>query len=578
MPAYLTGNGNGAANIPSRELQALAAALDGRDDAAEAKDALIAIWRWCEAAERAGAALRGSLQNAEMRVGREILKGALLARVTTRINASLDFEAVALQIVDLPLEMTRAENAVLTLADGRCFARSQTPAGERRDSDTLPPKSMIDAVLLGDEAVYCADAQTHPRWTHDPLVAYLGLRAVSCVPLRVQDRVIGALCVDSRLLPGIITPSDHELIVSLANQSALSLENARLFSEEQKRERATAQLEEFRRRILEAVGNGVITLDAARKITTFNRAAEATFGIASAAIVGSNASALEALIPDFAELLETFFHSGAITLRAEVERAMASGQKQTLQVRFSPMRDSEGVGATIVLLDVTGLRGLEVRHEEEIARSSQIADSFSRYLPPHVVQKLMREPGTLRLGGERVRATMLFADIRGFTSLAAGLPAERVVEILNTYFKEAVKAIFGYDGLLDKFYGDGLLAVFGPPRVRDDDAQRAVGAALRLHRAVEALGPRLQQPLQISIGLATGEVVAGHIGSEARMDYTVIGDAVNLAAALQAAAPPGAVYCDETTYELSRTALPSERVVARVKGRNEFIRVHAFKL
>jgi PAS domain S-box-containing protein len=568
----------GGARVPGRELQALAAALNERDDAAQAKEALLAVWRWCETVERVDASLRTSLQNAEGQIGREILKGSLLARVTTRINASLDFEAVARQIVDLPLEMTRAENAMLTLADGRCFARSQTPTGERRDSEAAPPASMIEAVLAGEEPVYCADAQLHARWKHDPVVAGLGLRAVSCIPLRVQDRVIGALSVDSRLLTDIITRSDHELLTSLANQAALALENARLFSEERKRAQTNAQLEEFRRRILEAVGNGVITLDAALKISTFNRAAETTFGVEEALMVGNDASALEPLIPDFAELLETFFRSGAVTLRAEVERDSPAGEMQTLQVRFSPLQDAQGMGVTIVVLDVSEKRGLEVRHEEQVARSSAIEDSFSRYLAPHVVQSLMRDPGKLRLGGERVRATMLFADIRGFTSLAAGLPAERVVEILNTYFTEAVKAIFEHDGLLDKFYGDGLLAVFGPPRVRDDDAQRAVAAALRLHRAVEELGPRLQQPLQISIGLATGEVVAGHIGSEARMDYTVIGDAVNLAASLQSAAPPGAIFCDETTYELSATALPSERVVARVKGRNEFIRVHALTL
>jgi PAS domain S-box-containing protein len=567
----------GGAKVPSRELQALAAVLNEREDSADAKDALLAIWRWCETVERVDASLRTSLQNAEGQIGREILKGTLLARVTTRINASLDFEAVARQIVDLPLEMTRAENAVLTLSDGRRFARSQTPSGERRDSETAPPQSMIDAVLRGEEAVYCADAQLHARWKQDPLVAELRLRAVSCVPLRVQDRVIGALSVDSRLLTDIITRSDHELLTSLANQSALALENARLFSEEQKRARTNAQLEEFRRRILEAVGNGVITLDTAGRISTFNRAAEATFGIAETEIAGKEASALVPLIPDFTELLETFFQSGAVTLRAEVERD-SDGGMQTLQIRFSPMQEAEGMGVTIVVLDVTEQRGLQVQHEEQVVRSSQIADSFSRYLAPHVVQSLMREPGKLRLGGERVSATMLFADIRGFTALAAGLPAERVVEILNIYFTEAVKAIFAYDGLLDKFYGDGLLAVFGPPRIRDDDAQRAVAAALRLHRAMEALAPRLERPLHISIGLATGEVVAGHIGSEARMDYTVIGDAVNLAAALQSAAPPGAIYCDERTYDLSRTALPSERVVARVKGRNEFVRVHALTL
>jgi len=180
------------------------------------------------------------------------------------------------------------------------------------------------------------------------------------------------------------------------------------------------------------------------------------------------------------------------------------------------------------------------------------------------------------LGGERRRATMLFADVRGFTALAATLSPERVVEILNGYFEEAVRIIFQFDGLLDKFYGDGLMAVFGPPRVRGDDAQRAVAAAIRLHEVVRELGPRIAYPLEISVGLATGDVVAGHFGSAQRMDYTVIGDAVNLANGLQSAAPPGCIYCDEETF---RSAGPISRQVhklsARVKGRTELVTAHA---
>jgi adenylate cyclase len=172
---------------------------------------------------------------------------------------------------------------------------------------------------------------------------------------------------------------------------------------------------------------------------------------------------------------------------------------------------------------------------------------------------------------------MLFADIRGFTSLAARLSPERVVEILNTYFDVAVRIVFEFDGLLDKFYGDGMMAVFGAPRARDDDARRAVRAALALHDAVRAeIAPRLDYPIAISIGLATGDVVAGHFGSPLRMDYTVIGDAVNLAQGLQNAAPAGGIFIDEETYRLaSPTPRPFHRVGARVKGRKDLIAVHA---
>jgi adenylate cyclase len=186
----------------------------------------------------------------------------------------------------------------------------------------------------------------------------------------------------------------------------------------------------------------------------------------------------------------------------------------------------------------------------------------------------MKAPAAVGLGGERQTATILFADIRDFTKMAARMEAERVVEILNAYFEAAVAVLFENDGLLDKFYGDGLMAVFGPPRVRPDDAARALRSAARLHEVVRELEPIIREPLRISVGLATGEVVAGHIGSTRRLDYTVIGDAVNLASRLQSAAPPSATYCDETTYLRSGLALRGERLQAKIKGRDDLVTVY----
>ena len=121
-----------------------------------------------------------------------------------------------------------------------------------------------------------------------------------------------------------------------------------------------------------------------------------------------------------------------------------------------------------------------------------------------------------------------------------------------------------------------MMAVFGPPRARDDDAARAVAAAISLQEIVADLEPRIGYPLVISIGLATGDVVAGHFGSTRRMDYTVIGDAVNLANGLQSAAPAGSIYCDEATYiDAGPIALPIERVKARIKGRSELVSAYA---
>jgi adenylate cyclase len=293
-------------------------------------------------------------------------------------------------------------------------------------------------------------------------------------------------------------------------------------------------------------------------------------------MVGKPSGAIAALIPEFPDLLDMFFESGAVQLRAEVEAYRTDGTLLTLEMRLAPLESLDGLGVAMVVTDVTKQRFLEEAVEADKVKAGRIRETFSRYLAPHVVKTLMDDPSSIQLGGERKRATMFFADVRGFTSLAAQMPADRVVEILNSYFEEAVRVVFEHDGLLDKFYGDGLMAVFGPPLVRHDDAARAVQAAIRLHETVAKLGPRLDYPLQISVGLATGDVVAGHFGSTKRMDYTVIGDAVNLANGLQSAAPPGAIYCDEETIaSAGHIARPLHRLAARIKGRNELVTAYA---
>lgn len=396
-----------------------------------------------------------------------------------------------------------------------------------------------------------------------------GSRVIPAFDGRPDDADLGDAIALLRALPAVRTDARA---LSALDAIARRLDPARA----RQRLQHSSALQHFQTRILEAIANGVITLSPAREITTFNRAAETTFGIASETMTGKAAFALAAIIPEFPDLLETFFESGGVQLRAEVDAVRADGTPLMLEMRLSPLESSEGKGVAMVVTDVTKQRKLEVAHEEQVAKAGRVAASFSRYLAPHVVTSLIDDPASIKLGGERSRATMFFADIRGFTGLAARLPAERVVEILNTYFDDAVKIVFAHDGMLDKFYGDGLMAVFGPPRVRGDDAARAVAAAIALHDVVARLRERLDYHLEISVGLATGDVVAGHFGSAERMDYTVIGDAVNLASGLQSAAPKGAIYCDETTIAAAgKISRPTHRLAARLKGRDDLVTAFA---
>jgi adenylate cyclase len=179
--------------------------------------------------------------------------------------------------------------------------------------------------------------------------------------------------------------------------------------------------------------------------------------------------------------------------------------------------------------------------------------ALERFLSPAVVEMVAAHPDEVRLGGVSKEVSVLFADIRGFTGISEKMAPARVVEILNDYFTRVTDIIFGHDGTLDKYLGDGVMAVFGAPISRDNDARNAVRAAVEIQRLVVQLNrdaaARDWPELKIGIGINTGNVVAGNIGSPTRLDYTVIGDTVNAAARLMATARAGEVLISESTAD-----------------------------
>ena len=206
----------------------------------------------------------------------------------------------------------------------------------------------------------------------------------------------------------------------------------------------------------------------------------------------------------------------------------------------------------------------KVRFAEEVRRENQVRANFERFFAPGVAARIAKQIGTIGLGGERRAVTILFSDIRGFTPMAEAMHPEAIAELLNGYFTEMVDVVFGYGGTLDKFMGDAIMALWGAPLAAPDDADRALQAALAMQRGLAALNTRWQAAgrptIPIGIGLNHGEVFAGYMGSERRLEYSVIGDAVNTAYRLCGKAGPGEILLTETVLERLSSPPPVERV------------------
>ena len=211
---------------------------------------------------------------------------------------------------------------------------------------------------------------------------------------------------------------------------------------------------------------------------------------------------------------------------------------------------------------------------EELARAK-----YRRFMAPHVVDEILKNPDALNLGGTNSCVTMLFSDVRGFTTMSEDLEPEKVVQVLNEYFADMTPIVFEHRGMLDKYMGDGMMALFGVPLQCADAAHNAVAAAIAMQRRMAVVNRDLQtmgmSEISIGIGINTGTVTVGYIGSEERTDYTAIGDAVNLAARLEKQAQAGQIIISRSTREAIGDQFPVRPAgEVLVKGKSHSVQIY----
>jgi adenylate cyclase len=416
------------------------------------------------------------------------------------------------------------------------------------------------------ECLYLPASQGLPSHLADEWVQMGALGAVTYVPLRIQGRLIGWLAVGPKRAGQPYHSADIAFLSALADQSALAVENARLYTSVRRNLAAITEMKNLMDDVFSSIASGVITTDVRDRVTLFNRAAEAIIGIKASEVIGQPYTrSLGCLGSELDTLLKQVKFSEIPVMAYEVQQALPERGKVCLRMNLSPLKDSRDVtnGVTIVVDDLTAQRELE-------ARVRHVKETFQRYVAPSVVDRLITTPELVQLGGLRQEVTSFYADIRGFTAFSEKTRPEFQIDVLNKHLTLAAEAILAQEGTLDKFVGDSAMAIFNAPEPQEDHTLRAVRAAVAMQRAIleghECMAEN--ERLFFGIGITVGEAVVGNIGSDRLHNYTAIGDCVNYSSRLSDIAGPGEVFISAEAYERVKDHVEVEFVGdVQVKGR-----------
>ena len=222
------------------------------------------------------------------------------------------------------------------------------------------------------------------------------------------------------------------------------------------------------------------------------------------------------------------------------------------------------------------------RYAEQVRREALVRSNFERYFAPNIAAEIAQQEAVVPLGGERRPITILFSDIRGFTAMAESMGPDAIARLLTEYFSEMVEIIFEHGGTLDKFVGDAIMALWGTPIAHADDPDRALRAAVAMQHGVARLNEQWalagRPEIGVGIGINYGEVFAGNIGSHRRLEYTVIGDAVNVANRLCSEAAPGEILVSEALCQMVKDQADYEYLPAMaLRGRTRSVQVYRVK-
>lgn len=485
---------------------------------------------------------------------------ARIMEVTQAVSSELNIENLLRKIIGIVTDLLEAERSTLFLHDpdtDELWSRVAEGLAEREIR--IPSNvGIAGEVFSTREVVNIPDAYADPRFNPEvDRKTGFRTRSILCVPVINKHGVaIGVVQVLNRR-GGPFRARDQRRLEMLAAQSAIALDNARLFRE-------VLDERNYSENVLRSLSDAVMTLDTYGNVVKLNDAAASLMASGSGDFLGASVRRVFGGANGWLlDAVRRVIEDQATETIVDADLVRRDGSKVSVNLTATPLADTHGktLGCTLILEDIT---------EEKRVRST-----MARYMTAEVAEKVLAE-GENVLGGRSQLATVLFSDIRGFTGIAERLGPQETVSMLNDYFSEMVEIVFAHDGILDKYIGDAIMAVFGTPYASPQDADNAVRTAIRMQQVLAGFNERRRfaghTALEARIGINSGDVVAGNIGSARRMDYTVIGDGVNIAARLESANRElgTGVLISGFTRELLNDSYPMREIdLIRVKGRDE---------